>query len=124
MCSVLHSAEPPRSRRTSSSSSSAGHGPPCRSRLPSCPSPSPLPSPLEGGGGSHPGANLPCLFLGARHPKDDPLAPLRTEHLEADRQAVRRPAPAPAPRQPGEVRRALGRRDDVVRGEAVVGVRQ
>src|SRR5438876_12048163 len=102
MCSVLHSAEPPRSRRTSSSSSSAGHGPPYRSRLPSCPSPSPLPSPLEGRGGSHLGANLACLFIGARHSKDDALAPLRTEHLEADRQSVRRPARDPAPRQPGD----------------------
>src|SRR5438445_13736782 len=103
MCSVLHSAEPPRSRRTSSSSSSAGHGPPYRSRLPSCPSPSPLPSPLEGRGGSHLGADLACFFVGSRHAKDDALAPLRTQHLQADRQSVGWSAPDADPWPPGHV---------------------
>src|SRR5437899_12704433 len=103
MCSVAHSAEPPRSRRTSWSSSSAGRAPPCRSPLPSCPSPSPLPSPLKGRGGGHLGANLACLFVGARHSKDDALAPLRTQHLQAHPKSVVRSAPDADPRPPREL---------------------
>src|SRR5205807_8774528 len=45
----------------------------------------------------HLGANLACFFVGARHSKDDALAPLWTPHLHADRQSVRRPARVASP---------------------------
>ena len=63
-------------------------------------------------------------------PEHDPALDLRPEALAAGREvvgedvAVAQARPEPDAVVAGEVRRRLGRRDDVVRGQAVVGVRQ
>src|SRR5438128_2741377 len=50
--------------------------------------------------------------------------PTRLEVFVCDVRCVDRGQPVPDTVEPGKVRRALGRGDDVVRGEAVVGMRQ